>query len=153
MAAEQRRPALHDCCCAGCAAASPLLPSARHIFFCCMTTARSGLPVMGSLYLAHTSYTLRMRGWQTAGAGAVGRLVLRRVARCTPQRPPFPVQPTQAAHLFASDSTAGTLVMAYTHPRPTSSYRRLHENGEHVFSLHEREAGLRTGGCRPSCLT
>lgn len=47
----------------------------------------------------------------------------------------FPVQPTQAPHLFASDSTAGTLVMAYTHPRPTSSYKRLRD-GDIVWGAH-----------------
>ena len=31
----------------------------RHVFFSCMMTSRSGRPVTGSLYLAHTPYTLQ----------------------------------------------------------------------------------------------
>jgi hypothetical protein len=40
-------------------AAEPLPASVRHDFFCCSTVSRSGLPVNGSLYLAHMPYTLQ----------------------------------------------------------------------------------------------
>ena len=35
----------------------------RQVFFSRMTTSRSGLPVMGSLYFAHTPYTLHRSIW------------------------------------------------------------------------------------------
>lgn len=41
------------------AAPAAVADGARHIFFCCSTTARSGRPVIGSRYLAHTPYNLR----------------------------------------------------------------------------------------------
>ncbi len=52
--------------------------------------------------------------------------------------------PAHITHLFARDSTAGTLVSAYTQPSPTSSYSRLRGEANKPHSVERLRLAGRT---------
>ena len=86
-----------------------------HVFFSCMITAMSGRPVIGSLNFAHTPYTLQTC-LVCATLGFIEPINFWRDDSNTSAR---------EAHHSAALPITGFLVIAYTQPRPTASYRRL----------------------------